>query len=208
MQDMRALLCVRITNSRARRTDDGRPARQAASDDDDREVVAGLVHGLSVLQAIQKKPRLTQSELSSMTGLTRATARRSLITLTIARLCRRRGQHLQAEPKVIEFASGYFNSNDGWIAIASPYPRGAAQPCRGKRLGGGARPHRRRLCRLLRRRHGDVDQRAHRRPQAGLLHRDGPRAACRHARGLRPRHPCHEQHPAEDRAAPRSRSTA
>ena len=54
----------------------------AAGDGDDREIVAGLVHGLSVLQAFQRKPRLTQSELSAMTGLTRATARRSLITLT------------------------------------------------------------------------------------------------------------------------------
>ena len=36
----------------------------AAGDGDDREIVAGLVHGLSVLQAFQKKPRLTQSELA------------------------------------------------------------------------------------------------------------------------------------------------
>ena len=49
-------------------TESGRWLRRpgsAASDSDDREVVAGLVHGLSVLQAFQKKPRLTQSELSA-----------------------------------------------------------------------------------------------------------------------------------------------
>jgi IclR family pca regulon transcriptional regulator len=88
---------------------------------DDREVVAGLVHGLSVLQAFQKKPRLTQSELSAMTGLTRATARRSLITLASLGYVDVEDNTYRLSPKVIELASGYFNSNDGWIAIASPY---------------------------------------------------------------------------------------
>jgi IclR family pca regulon transcriptional regulator len=88
---------------------------------DDREVVAGLVHGLSVLQAFQRKPRLTQSELSGMTGLTRATARRSLITLASLGYVDVEDNTYRLSPKVIELASGYFNSNDGWIAIASPY---------------------------------------------------------------------------------------
>lgn len=97
-------------------------ARQsAANDGDEREVVAGLVHGLSVLQAFQKKPRLTQSELSAMTGLTRATARRSLITLASLGYVDVEDNTYRLTPKVIELASGYFNSNDGWIAVASPY---------------------------------------------------------------------------------------
>lgn len=97
-------------------------ARQmAAGDSDDREIVAGLVHGLSVLQAFQKKPRLTQSELSAMTGLTRATARRSLITLTSLGYVEAEDNTYTLTPKVIELATGYFNSNDGWIAIAAPY---------------------------------------------------------------------------------------
>jgi IclR family transcriptional regulator, pca regulon regulatory protein len=95
-------------------------ARQA-NDTDDREVVAGLVHGLSVLQAFQRKPRLTQSELSTMTGLTRATARRSLITLASLGYVEVDDNTYRLSPKVIELASSYFNSNDGWIAVASPY---------------------------------------------------------------------------------------
>jgi IclR family pca regulon transcriptional regulator len=94
--------------------------RQAA-EFDDREVVAGLVHGLSVLQAFQRKPRLTQSELSVMTGLTRATARRSLITLASLGYVDVEDNTYRLTPKVIELASGYFNTNDGWIAVASPY---------------------------------------------------------------------------------------
>lgn len=92
-----------------------------ATDFDAREVVAGLVHGLSVLQAFQRRPRLTQSELSGMTGLTRATARRSLITLASLGYVDVEDNTYRLSPKVIELASGYFNSNDGWIAIASPY---------------------------------------------------------------------------------------
>src|ERR1700752_209579 len=92
-----------------------------ATDGDEREIVAGLVHGLSVLQAFQRKPRLTQSELSAMTGLTRATARRSLITLASLGYVEVSGNIYGLTPKVIELASGYFNSNDGWVAIASPY---------------------------------------------------------------------------------------
>src|SRR5690349_4919084 len=92
-----------------------------ASQTDDREVVAGLVHGLSVLQAFQRKPRLTQSELSSLTGLTRATARRSLITLASLGYVDVEDNFYRLSPKVIELASGYFNSNEGWVAIAAPY---------------------------------------------------------------------------------------
>lgn len=94
---------------------------KVANDSDEREVVAGLVHGLSVLQAFQKKPRLTQSELSTLTGLTRATARRSLITLTSLGYVDVENNTYRLTPKVIELASGYFNSNDGWVAVASPY---------------------------------------------------------------------------------------
>lgn len=97
-------------------------ARQsAANDSDEREVVAGLVHGLSVLQAFQRKPRLTQSELSTMTGLTRATARRSLITLASLGYVDVEENIYRLTPKVVELASTYFNSTDGWVAIAAPY---------------------------------------------------------------------------------------
>ncbi len=88
---------------------------------DDREIVAGLVHGITVLQALQKKPRLTQSELSAATGLTRATARRSLITLASLGYVDASDGVYRLTPKVIEFATGYLNSNDGWIGIATPY---------------------------------------------------------------------------------------
>lgn len=97
-------------------------ARQiAATDGEDREIVAGLVHGMTVLQAFQKKPRLTQSELSALTGLTRATARRSLITLISLGYVDVADGIYRLTPKVIEFAAAYLNSNDGWIGVASPY---------------------------------------------------------------------------------------
>jgi IclR family pca regulon transcriptional regulator len=88
---------------------------------EDREIVAGLVHGLTVLQAFQRKPRLTQSELSAATGLTRATARRSLLTLISLGYVEADGANYRLTPKIVEFAAAYLNSNDGWIAIAAPY---------------------------------------------------------------------------------------
>src|SRR4029078_2686054 len=75
----------------------------------------------SLLEASQRKPRLTQSELSSMTGLTRATARRSLITLASLGYVDVEDNYYRMSPKVIELASGYFSSNEGWVAIAAPY---------------------------------------------------------------------------------------
>ena len=57
----------------------------------------GLVHGIAVLQALQKKPRVTQSELSALTGLTRATARRSLITLASLGYVEARRRRLPAD---------------------------------------------------------------------------------------------------------------
>ena len=56
-----------------------------------------------------------------MTGLTRATARRSLITLTSLGYVETEDNTYRLTPKVIELATGYFNSNDGWVTIAAPY---------------------------------------------------------------------------------------
>ena len=125
----------------------------------------------------------------------------------VARLCRGRGRHLPADAEGDRVRHRLSQLQRRLDRHRLALSRSAAQPGRGERLGRRARPHRRRLCRLLRRRHGDVDQRAHRRPQAGLLHGDGPRAARRHAGGLRPRRACDEQHPAEDRQHDDHRST-
>src|SRR3954471_1702387 len=118
-------LCERASRSQYEQAGRGGPKMavqgQRATDFDEREVVAGLVHGLSVLQAFQRKPRLTQSELSGLTGLTRATARRSLITLASLGYVDVEDNHYRLSPKVIELAGGYFNSNEGWVALASPY---------------------------------------------------------------------------------------
>ncbi|MEQ1899964.1 MAG: IclR family transcriptional regulator C-terminal domain-containing protein [Devosia sp.] len=90
-------------------------------DASDREVVAGLVHGIAVIQALQKRSGMTQSELSGTTGLTRATARRSLITLTMLGYVDSTDGAYSLTPKVIEFATGYLNSTHGWIPTASPF---------------------------------------------------------------------------------------
>jgi IclR family transcriptional regulator, pca regulon regulatory protein len=98
-----------------------RAAKAQTDAEDDREVVAGLVHGIAVLQALQKKPKVTQSELSALTGLTRATTRRSLITLSTLGYVEVSDGIYSLTPKVVELASGYLNSGDAWIATATPF---------------------------------------------------------------------------------------
>lgn len=100
---------------------EARARRSQQIDEDDREVVAGLVHGIAVIQALQKRAGMTQSELSSVTGLTRATARRSLITLTMLGYVDSVDGAYKLTPKVIELATSYLNSTHGWIATASPF---------------------------------------------------------------------------------------
>jgi IclR family pca regulon transcriptional regulator len=61
------------------------PADASASADagpHKRDLIAGLEKGLSVIEAFdQDRPRLTISEVATRCGLTRAAARRYLITL-------------------------------------------------------------------------------------------------------------------------------
>ena len=53
------------------------------ADSEDRDFVAGLAKGLSVIEAFDDEhERLTIAEVAALTGLTRAAARRCLITLT------------------------------------------------------------------------------------------------------------------------------
>ena len=59
------------------------PAVEAPTGPLKRDLVAGLEKGLAVIEAFdQERPRLTISEVAGRTGLTRAAARRYLLTLT------------------------------------------------------------------------------------------------------------------------------
>lgn len=83
---------------------DGAPARQ-------RDLVAGLEKGLSVIEAFdQERPRLTISEVAERTGLTRAAARRYLLTLAHLGFVSQERKLFALTPKVLRLAQSYMHS--------------------------------------------------------------------------------------------------
>lgn len=76
-----------------------------------RDLVAGLEKGLAVIQAFdQERPRLTISEVASRTGLTRAAARRYLLTLLHIGFVSHDRKMFALTPKVLRLGQSYMHS--------------------------------------------------------------------------------------------------
>ncbi|MBV8500949.1 MAG: helix-turn-helix domain-containing protein [Paucibacter sp.] len=76
-----------------------------------RDLVAGLEKGLSVITAFdQERPRLTISEVATHTGLTRAAARRYLLTLSHLGFVTQDRKMFSLTPKVLRLGQSYMNS--------------------------------------------------------------------------------------------------
>lgn len=76
-----------------------------------RDLVAGLEKGLSVIEAFdQERPRLTISEVAERTGLTRAAARRYLLTLTHLGFVHQERKMFALAPRVLRLAQSYLHS--------------------------------------------------------------------------------------------------
>lgn len=76
-----------------------------------RDVVTGLANGLSVIEAFdQDRPRLSISEVAARTGLTRAAARRYLLTLTQLGFAHQDGRLFALSPKVLRLGQSYMRS--------------------------------------------------------------------------------------------------
>ena len=76
-----------------------------------RDLVAGLEKGLSVITAFdQERPRLTISEVAGRTGLTRAAARRYLLTLSHLGFVTQDRKMFSLTPKVLRLGQSYMNS--------------------------------------------------------------------------------------------------
>ena len=79
---------------------------------EDKEYVAGLEKGLSIIEAfgIVNKP-LTLSEAAEITGHTRASARRSLLTLQRLGYVESDGKYFRLAPRVLRLGHAYVTSN-------------------------------------------------------------------------------------------------
>lgn len=76
-----------------------------------RDLVAGLEKGLSVIEAFdQERPRLTISEVAERTGLTRAAARRYLLTLAHLGFVHQERKMFALAPRVLRLAQSYLHS--------------------------------------------------------------------------------------------------
>jgi IclR family pca regulon transcriptional regulator len=88
------------------------------------EFVASLERGLRVLQTFSGEyPQLTLSEVAALTGLTPATARRSLHTLEELGYVGRTGRRFLLRPKVLAIDTGHAHDGTGRRQLYSPGAR-------------------------------------------------------------------------------------
>ncbi|MAM74693.1 IclR family transcriptional regulator C-terminal domain-containing protein [uncultured Tistrella sp.] len=87
-------------------------------DPDSPDFVASFARGLSVVRAFgAEAPRQTLSEVAERTGLTRAAARRFLLTLEALGYARSDGKYFELTPMVLELGFSYLSSLDMTEAI-------------------------------------------------------------------------------------------
>jgi len=81
----------------------------------ERHFIQSLARGLAVLQVFSRQhPAVTLSEAASLTGLTRATARRILLTLEELGYVRTEGRRFLPTPRVLAIGYAYLSSLDLW----------------------------------------------------------------------------------------------
>ena len=120
-------------------TDDGSGARGT------RQSLQSLERGIAVIQVFSReRPALTLSEVARLTGITRATARRILLTLEDLGHVRSDGRRFSLTPRVLTLGWAYLSSLNLW-EIAQPLMEELVERDQRVLLGGDARPARRRL---------------------------------------------------------------
>ena len=86
-------------------------ASMVAADDRPAEFVQSLERGLAVIRAFsQERPRMTLSEVARETGMTRAAARRFLITLEALGYVTTDGRQFSLRPSVLQLGYAYLSS--------------------------------------------------------------------------------------------------
>ncbi len=86
-----------------------------------RDYVAALENGLRTIEAFDAaEPSMTLAEVSAKTGLTRAAARRHLLTLTELGYMEHEGRHFRLTPRVIKLGHAYFSATS-LPRLAQPY---------------------------------------------------------------------------------------
>jgi IclR family pca regulon transcriptional regulator len=85
-----------------------------------REFVGSLAKGLSVLSSFGRQaPEMTLSRVAEAADMTRAAARRHLLTLQALGYVSSDGRKFSLTPKVLELGFSFLSSR-GWISVATP----------------------------------------------------------------------------------------
>lgn len=80
---------------------------------DDRDFVTALASGLEVILAFDgSHPRMTLSEVASRTGMTRARARRFLLTLHALGYVRKQQRYFELAPRVLQLGYAFLSANN------------------------------------------------------------------------------------------------
>jgi IclR family pca regulon transcriptional regulator len=86
----------------------------------DRDFINSLARGLEVISAFSSsKPRMTLSDMSRATGMTRATVRRLLLTLVREGYAKTDGKYFSLQPKVLKLGFAVISSMGIW-EVAQP----------------------------------------------------------------------------------------
>lgn len=102
-------------------------AHAARSPAGDRERVRSLARGLAVIQAFgPERPSMTLTEVAAATGMTRAAARRFLLTLEDLGFVESDGKHFSLTPHILRLGYAYLSSMSWWN-VAQPFMEQVAQ---------------------------------------------------------------------------------
>jgi len=86
----------------------------------DKEFMTTLAKGLAVLSSFgEQRPMMTLSQAAAMSGLSRATARRVLLTLCQLGYVSQRGRNFSLAPRILELGFAYL-STQSWLDRAEP----------------------------------------------------------------------------------------
>lgn len=87
----------------------------------DRDFLLTLAKGLSVIELFGNQPRaMTQAEVAQKAGLTKAAARRILLTLEELGYLESQGRKFELRPRVLRLGYSYLAAQ-GWLEIAQPH---------------------------------------------------------------------------------------
>jgi len=98
------------------------PPREAIDEtaSDDKEFMTTLAKGLAVLASFgEQRPAMTLSQAAAASNLSRATARRVLLTLSELGYVARNGRDFSLAPRILELGFAYL-STQSWIDRAEP----------------------------------------------------------------------------------------